>query len=348
MWTLLLAASAAFPQPALGADSLPIHSVSGVSAGADMAVNHLVVFSKSVLGAGVVAGAPYGCNLIGGTDLPDHCGSEPPESWDQPLFRMISRMRQREALGLVDPLVNLYGRRLFLYSGAHDRVVDSAVMRAVQRQFGYFMRKGAIVGEFGVRSAHGWVVDGSTCGRGSGECSACCCDPGALLACPGYDLAGRMLSHVLGRPLGWPRASATSPLMDVQQAAYLPWGQTLDSTGMWHTAYIYAPWRCRFPGAGCDVHVHYHGCVWGAEYMGVGMIKAMGLLEWAETAGVVVLFPQASSTVDEGGCWDWTGETGDLFDTKLGVQLQTVTNILRDLERIISAFGGNESTAIQV
>ena len=52
-------------------DMLPSHSVSGYSAGGSAAVNHLVAFSKVVLGIGVLGAAPYGCNIL--PDCGDTC-----------------------------------------------------------------------------------------------------------------------------------------------------------------------------------------------------------------------------------------------------------------------------------
>jgi pimeloyl-ACP methyl ester carboxylesterase len=54
------AARATDALPALGADPSQV-SVSGLSAGAFTAVQYLVAYSGSVVGAGVVAGGPYYC-----------------------------------------------------------------------------------------------------------------------------------------------------------------------------------------------------------------------------------------------------------------------------------------------
>jgi len=54
---------------ALTPPDTPEHSVSGFSSGADAAVIHQLAFSQRVVGAGILAGAPYGCQI-----LPD-CGN---------------------------------------------------------------------------------------------------------------------------------------------------------------------------------------------------------------------------------------------------------------------------------
>ena len=33
------------------------------------------------------------------------------------------------------------------------------------------------------------------------------------------------------------------------------------------------------------------------------------------------------------GCWDWDGSTGHAFDTHAGVQLATVTNMVREISQ---------------
>jgi len=54
---------------ALTPPDTPEHSVSGFSSGADAAIIHQLAFSQRVVGAGIQAGAPYGCQI-----LPD-CGN---------------------------------------------------------------------------------------------------------------------------------------------------------------------------------------------------------------------------------------------------------------------------------
>jgi len=315
-----------------------------------MAVNHFVAFSRSVVGVGVVAGAPYGCNTIEGSD--DKCGSAPASTrWSKLLPRLAAYMHRRANQGLIDPLASLRGKRVFLFSGQADWVVARGVMRAVKWQLSKATGAGTVQADFGVNAAHGWVVDGATCGPGppgspSSWCATCCCSPSSLLQCEGHDLAGRLLKHVHATAAS-KRGQAAAPLISVPQAPYVADGRTLDDSGLWHTAYIYAPWRCRAPGVGgCKIHVHYHGCVWGAEYTGTDILTRLGLAEWAESLGMVVVFPQTSSTVDEGGCWDWTGKTGPLFDTRWGAQLRAVTALLRDLPRILEWAGRSEQIAV--
>jgi len=338
------------------AAAVPEHSVSGVSSGADMAVNHFVAFSSSVTGAGIVAGAPYGCNLVEGSD--DKCGSAPPDTdWTKILPRLAERLLERAKDGLIDPLRHLWRKRLYLFSGAKDWVVERNVMEAVRRQFGSLVGDdgshpgGAVAVDYAVNATHGWIVDGATCGPGepgssTSWCAPCCCSPSSLLMCEGHDLSGFLLRHLLQGRMGVQRSVADAPLIEVPQAPYVAQGRTLNDSGLWRAAYVYAPLKCRSRKMWCNVHVHYHGCVWGAEYTGTDLLLRLGLVEWGEAADMVFVFPQASSTLDSAGCWDWTGQSGDLFDTKYGAQLFAVGAMLEDLPRILWQAGQNDSSLI--
>lgn len=309
-----------------------------------MAVNHFVAFSTVTTGVGVVAGAPYGCNLVD-KRRSDPCGSASSTvPWARLLRRMARYMRRRAARGLIDPLEGMRDHKVYLFSGSNDWVVANSVMRAVEWQLGNLTGAASVKVNFNINSTHGWVVDGERCGPrppGTEEavCGECCCTPSPLLACSGHDMPGELLGHVLGRsrPACRRIPALKENLITVPQAPYTPHGRSPDDIGLWHTAYIYAPERCRT--SSCAVHVHYHGCSWGAQVMGVEIIRRMGLLEWAEAAGIVIVFPQASNSLDWEGCWDWTGLTSKLFDTRRGPQLQTVMSLLSDLPRLIGSNG---------
>ena len=52
---------------------------------------------------------------------------------------------------------------------------------------------------------------------------------------------------------------------------------------------------------------------------------------------MIVVYPQAAATPHVGkGCWNWDSYTYDpWFDTRWGMQLGTVANLLRDLPRAL-------------
>ena len=76
---------------------------------------------------------------------------------------------------------------------------------------------------------------------------------------------------------------------------------------------------------------------------GQGILRE-GTLEHAEPNSIVMLFPQSSSTVDSGGCWDFEGEINEAFDTHDGVQLRTVVNMIQSLDKLeLIEYAGNSS-----
>lgn len=64
--------------------------------------------------------------------------------------------------------------------------------------------------------------------------------------------------------------------------------------------------------------------------MGESHIRNSGFLEVAELNNIVMIFPQALSSLPENeiGCWDTYGLTGPLYATQRGGQVSVVRNIL--------------------
>ena len=194
---------------------------------------------------------------------------------------------------------------------------------------------------------HAWVVDSVVCSSWLPYPLSWCGEGSSfgypfINKCPtsGFDLSSRMFQHIYGELA--PREPAIDGnLRILPQRRYFPANCTSAQVGMDESAYIYVPRPCVNDVASCRVHVAYHGCGVQRGVMGPNWATHIGLLEWAETNALLVLFPQANTAVDAAACWDWTGETGPEFDTREGLQLTTVANMLRDLPHIVS----NSSTA---
>merc|ERR1711865_1357139 len=96
---------------------------------------------------------------------------------------------------------------------------------------------------------------------------------------------------------------------------------------------------CKQKPVACRGHVHYHGCIshkkWGPGSQVKEWINNLGLNEHGEASDIIIIYPQALGSPEAGvGCWNWgwKGTADDkLFDTRLGVQLATVRNMLNDL-----------------
>ena len=102
------------------------------------------------------------------------------------------------------------------------------------------------------------------------------------------------------------------------------------------------PQACR--AGGCRVHVAFHGCRQGREYIAEQFARHAGFNRWADSNRIVVLYPQAitrygwgpwpwpsSFVFNPNGCWDWWGYTGVNYHTKVGAQIKAVKAMLERL-----------------
>jgi len=310
-----------------------------------MSIIHFVTFSGSVDAVAVVAGAPYGCNV-----LPDHdnaCATPTPNEVPLPDVPMDTYLQGRAAAGQIDPISNMAGKKAYLFAGTLDSQVYTPVMAAVRRQLEYYNGVANVVSEFSVPAEHAWIVNGpwgNPCGYfGSPYINNC-----------GYDTAGTMLAAMYGPlyPTG-PPAGVPGQLLWIDQAKHLPPGSWKYggiqgiSMGRWGLAYV--PTGCAGGILSCRHHVNYHGCGAEYEYLGEQWVTGIGLNGWAEANNIVVIYPQAHSSVLRGnpnGCWDWEGFVSDDFDTHGGLQLQVVISMINNFGAEYAA--GNLTTVQSV
>lgn len=305
--------AASGPLPALNADPART-SVSGLSSGAFMAVQYAVAYSASTIGAGVVAGGPYNCaNLNPGGVLA--CMSGAPAgtlSW--------TSAQAFSALGQIDPASGISRLRIYLYSGTKDTVVSPAVVAAARD---FFVSAGVPAQSLAyvdsIPSGHAFVAPsfGNACGSS---------DPPFIDQCPSqgqaYDQPKAILEQIYG-PLAPPAPNLSARVRAFDQGEFTSWGSSMDSVG-----YVYVPAACASGARRCAVHVVFHGCQQGARAVGDDVYDDAGYNRWADTNGLVVLYPQAVASrffpVNPLGCWDWWGYTGAAFMTRAGVQLSAV------------------------
>jgi len=65
-------------------------------------------------------------------------------------------------------------------------------------------------------------------------------------------------------------------------------GAHLDKNG-----YMYVPHACAQKKAKCSVHFHFHGCGSGAKWFNEYLVRKTGIIEFAATNNMVVIFPQS-------------------------------------------------------
>jgi poly(3-hydroxybutyrate) depolymerase len=319
--------------PPLGAD-LSKTSVSGLSSGAYMAGQFHVAHSMLVIGAGIVAGGPFGCAeseaaqafpffptalaynaalaqtacMAGAASDPDVLDSK----------RLVQLASDLAAQGKIDPLEGLRKAKVYIYGGRDDQTVVPEVV-AVARDF--YLAAG--VPPENIRflgnqpGGHAFLT--------AQEGNACALSKPPYVNNCGYDQAEAILAFIYG-PLK-PKGSALQDnFRTFSQPPYAGSNATLADEGV-----VYIPSSCQ-RAAGCRVHAVFHGCEQSRASVGDKFIRGSGFADWAETNRIIVLFPQVeASTLNPKSCWDWWGYTGLNFLTKDAPQIKAVATMLARL-----------------
>jgi hypothetical protein len=317
--------------PALGAD-IDATSVSGLSSGAYMAGQFQIAHSRIVIGAGIIAGGPYGCAESvfsdvmpgpGGAFLNlskamNGCMLDAMRAWGVPSVpKLADRTRQLARDNRIDPLEALLQDRVYLFAGAKDRTVAPAIVgTAAELYSGLGIPSSHIKLVADIPAGHAFVTEskGIPCGETA--------DP-YITHCE-YDQAGELLGHIYGtlKPrMGEPASDFT--VFDQREFV-----RDLGDHGLADAGVVYVPRTCR-GSAGCRVHIVFHGCAQNRAKIGDAFVKDTGFARWADANRLIVLFPQARpSTVNPQACWDWWGYTGRDYLTRKGPQIVAVRRML--------------------
>ena len=328
-------AGRAGPLPALGAD-LARTSVSGLSSGAYMAGQVQIAHSDIIIGAGLVAGGPYGCAEsdfsrlwpIWTTAVPHNlnlalnaCMDDSLAMVGQPdIDTLARRTRELADEDKIAPVSGLSDDRVYLF---HARQDDTVVRSVVEAAADYYramgVPRGRIRFERFERGAHAFITedDGPACGTSG---------PPFLNDCD-YDQAGAILRHVLGE-LQQPDGARARPFTAFDQYLYTPDGEAHSVAA---EGAVYVPATCR-DTAGCAIHVVFHGCEQNRAQVGDAFIRGSGFARWADANRLIVLFPQTKrSTVNPKACWDWWGYTGLDYRTRTAPQIAAIRAMLERL-----------------
>ena len=321
--------------PALGAD-LTQTSVSGVSAGGAMAVQFHVAHSSFVIGAGVLAGAPYYCAQGRLRTALWNCMT-PRDAWRLPAPEVLAHTAQGLGdTGLIDPTPGLARSRVWLFAGSEDRTVDPLVTEATRRFYRAFLPAAQIAVVKNIAAGHAMV----TANTGA-ACAATA--PPFINNCK-FDAAGALLAHLHG-PLAAP-VDTGGRLMAFDQNEFA--GGDAYALSLAPAGYAWVPERCS--EARCRVHVVFHGCRQNAEAVGETFVRDAGYNRWASANRTIVLYPQtiarngagrsphgASWIFNPRGCWDWWGYTGANYHLRNAPQLQAVRLMLLRLAQMPTA-----------
>ncbi len=323
--------------PALGATAL---SVSGLSSGGYMAEQFAVAHSAAVQGVAVMAAGPYGCarGSVFNAMTKCSCPSEHSAMLDTlslfpgagcfvfspPVMSTLSQMAIEGNAADIDPPEHLAAQRVWLLAGGQDPVVHADIVEAVK----------AVRSALGARddTLRHVVLPDAGHGMPTPTASQRCERTASpyLNQCQ-VDAAGELLKWMYppaegAVDAGWVRGQARAgALHRFRQTPYL---RGLGHTGLDSTGWVYVPADCRAAGAGCRVHVAFHGCQQGQSFRGEAtggrpygtrFVTGSGYNDWAEPNRLIVLYPQVRP-LDTGqptepyrfnpkGCWDFWGYT---------------------------------------
>ena len=338
--TVLLAATGLFvttalghaaePLPALGVDASQT-SVSGISSGAYMAGQFHLAFSTIVVGAGVVAGGPWGCAsngsgdslLLGGLDNATRAlagcmqvtGGAPDGGALAEAAKAFAHKHR------IDPLSGLEGDRVYLFHGESDSVVATPVTTAAEA---FYRSAGITVADMhavyqlpGGKAGHSLVVDR--------DGSACDANASPFIDDCDYDQAGEILRWVYADLVGRP-GPATGRRIVFDQTEFLPgavgWGVAREGVA-------YVPADCE-AAPGCRVHIVFHGCLQSRTTDGIGdlFIERTGYMRYADANRIVLLYPQTNANTAPNSCWDWWGHASSDHLSQSAPQLAAVRAML--------------------
>ena len=143
-WCCIVSARVGPPRRRIGARSPPslqaygaapqMTSVSGLSSGGFMAVQLQVAYSKSIIGAGIVAGGPYYCAANSKLAYVSICMGQVPFFPPNP-YVMAAAAKQSANAHKIDPLSNLTERHIYVFSGTDDHVVKQPAVNATTSFF---------------------------------------------------------------------------------------------------------------------------------------------------------------------------------------------------------------------
>lgn len=338
-------ASAAAPVlPHAGIDASQI-SISGLSSGADFAAQFQVAYSGLVMGSGVFAGQAFRCAVTrfkgdkltppnpsvpicdgcpaNSTLQYDHCKKHP--EWVEPKV-LVNFAREAAGRGEIDGVGNMSTARVYLYHGEYDKVYLNGSIAKVRDFFAEFLADPdeQILFNHTTPSAHSWPTAdyGEKCGDG-------------VIENCGYDGAGACLNHIYG---ALPNAPAekfkTESLHEFDQRPF--GGSDPNATGLNATGFVYIPKSCEQPDAKCKLHISLHGC--NVNYYYDDAVMHLSFNRWAETNGIVVLWPRVANhgviKQEAMGCWDTYAQTGPNYAYKSGAQMVAVRDMIRTLSGV--------------
>jgi poly(3-hydroxybutyrate) depolymerase len=301
--------------------------VGGISSGGFAAVQMHVAHSTTFKGAAVYAGGVYWCAGAGGAATAlANCGgltlSTNQASYNSTLAASDAYLDLQASLGTIDPMSNLRGQPVYLWSGTQDTVVNPLEMADLNAQY---LRLGANVRfDNGYPAAHGWESpDGElACGVLGSPYMVSCSTNGVA-----YDSVRTWLTMFVGPLKSRNNGKLLGTLSAFDQTEF----GAMPNLSMSPTGSVFVPKSCA-QGQTCGLVLAMHGCLQEASLIGDRWVKEAGINEWADTNKLVVIYPDtiassAPGPTNPNGCFDWWGYSNQYdpnYALKSGLQISVL------------------------
>ena len=284
-------------------------SISGLSSGAFMAAQFHIAYSKSLVGAGIVAGGPWHCagdiNTLANLTKATTTCMNPCEyipsffCWSYLLPNsdyLVKVANDKAKSGVIDPLINLTNDKVYIFSGSSDQTVITKVVNTTEQFYGLLgLDKAQILYNKTTDAGHAFITTNTQ----DTQCDRT--NPPYINNCD-IPQAKNILSHIYGAQK--PAAQTlTGELIEFDQSEFFDQAISMDDK-----AFVYIPNNCRTDQ--CKIHVAVHGCKQGISQLKTGYVEGTGYLEVADTNNIIVLFPQVKKSItplNPNGCWDFWG-----------------------------------------
>ncbi|GAB6024509.1 hypothetical protein CHUAL_009662 [Chamberlinius hualienensis] len=219
-----------------GADPNKV-SVSGISSGACMSTQLHVTYSSEIMGAGIIAGAPYYCaqaTVAGATACMSTPGLEN-------INYLVQVTQNTAAFGYADPVSNIQGDKVYIFAGTLDSVVNPGNGPNIEQYYNNF--GASVKTEFSLASEHCHPTNnyGSSCSHlGSPYINNC-----------DYNAAYTLLNYIYG---GLEQPSGPVPLngelYQFDQTEFIT--GTAGSVSMDTIGWVYVPSGCLTKSGDCS------------------------------------------------------------------------------------------------
>lgn len=295
-------------------------TVSGISAGGFMAHQLHIAYSDIFQGAGLVGCGPYYC-ARNSLQRAIANGLRANEALD--VETIVEQISELEAESQIASIENMRKHKVWLFRGTNDRVVSQYVVDSLEDLYLNYIPRANVKYVNDVVAPHAMVTDNK------GSRSKYQHQRPYINNC-GFDSAGEMLAHLYGELA--PRTSDTNRLHHFDQSEFTMPERAKSMAGC---GLVYIP-TAALEGESCGIHVALHGCDQDETFMGSSFATHAGYNEWAETNNLIVLYPQATKTINfqvfnPKASWDWWGYADAGYHTRDGHQMRAIVNMVRRL-----------------